>query len=77
MSINPNDPVVAMLKEVVGQYDAKLTDLADAVELMMAGTSQALAHLKSRILVLEALVNVNVVDTEETVVQDNGSGREL
>jgi cell division protein FtsB len=52
-NLNPNDPVIAMLKELVGQYDARLEDLGQAIELMMTGTSQALAVLKSRVMALE------------------------
>ncbi len=52
-NLNPNDPVITMLKELVGQYDARLEDLGQAIELMMTGTSQALAVLKSRVMALE------------------------
>lgn len=68
MNINPNDPVVAMLKEIVDQYEVRLRDLGDAIEMMVSGTSHAIAQMKSRIAVIEAkleqLIPTSRKDTE-------------
>lgn len=79
-NLNPNDPVIIMLKELVGQYDARLEDLGQAIELMMTGTSQALAVLKSRVMALETELdkltgtNKNTVPgvTEVTEIKESG-----
>jgi hypothetical protein len=76
-NLNPNDPVITMLKELVGQYDARLEDLGQAIELMMTGTSQALAVLKSRVMALETQVDQltgvsSVVVPEVTDTKDSG-----
>ena len=77
-NINPNDPVIAMLKELVGQYDARLEDLGQAIELMMTGTSQALAVLKSRVMALETELDI-LKGTSPTTMQKEvkDSGVEL
>lgn len=75
-NLNPNDPVISMLKELVGQYDARLEDLGQAIELMMTGTSQALAVLKSRVMALETeldkLTGKSSVVPEVAEVNDSG-----
>jgi hypothetical protein len=70
-NLNPNDPVITMLKELVGQYDARLEDLGQAIELMMTGTSQALAVLKSRVMALETELDT-LKGTSTSPVRDNG-----
>jgi hypothetical protein len=70
-NLNPNDPVITMLKELVGQYDARLEDLGQAIELMMTGTSQALAVLKSRVMALETELDT-LKGASANPIRDNG-----
>lgn len=68
-AINPQDPVVQMLKQVVDQFQSKVDELTDAMEAMMQGTGAAINNLNARIAQLEQQVNKPVRNDEE--------GREL
>lgn len=67
MSINPQDPVVAMLKGVIAEYETKLDTLAEAItealRMMAEGNAMTFQHILQRISTLEARIPLRQ-DTE-------------
>lgn len=61
MSINPNDPVVEMLKGIVTQFEQKLDDLAqetmDGFKVLGEGNMKVFTELFQRVAKLEVRNN--------------------
>ena len=71
--INPNDPVVAMLREIVAQSDQKLDNLADAVQdslhAVVEGNKLVFQRIFDRLAKLEA--------AQSSPVREDDTGKEL
>jgi hypothetical protein len=75
--INPNDPVVSMLKSLVSQFEEKgklLEDrvlaLEEALHLLMGGNQKIITNLNARIVALEATLAA-------TRMREEQDGKEL
>lgn len=68
MSINPQDPVVQMLKNVIEQYEEKMNGMAqafqEALQMMAEGNAATFQHILQRISLLEKKIPPLREDTE-------------
>lgn len=78
-SINPNDPVVAVLKKLVEDYDQKLLtiaqDMQDALLQLAQGNAATFQVLLQRLSHVEN--RLNLMEQVEVVPRVDGEGSEL